>query len=77
MGTIACDGWTNAANESIWDFLIHTPDHKEYLWCKNLSEESHTGIFLAKELEEIIKQIGPEKFFCRGIKHPKCSQDNY
>jgi hypothetical protein len=33
------------------------------LWClKNLSEESHTGVFLAKEIEDIIKQIGPEKF---------------
>jgi len=33
------------------------------LWClKNLSEESHTGVFLAKELEEVIKQVGPENF---------------
>ncbi|EXX67902.1 hypothetical protein RirG_110040 [Rhizophagus irregularis DAOM 197198w] len=59
----ACDGWTNAANESIWNFLIHTPACKEYLWClKNLSDESHTGMFLAKELEEVIEQIGSEKF---------------
>ena len=29
---------------------------------KNLSEESHTGVFLAKELEEVIKQVGPENF---------------
>ncbi len=33
------------------------------MWClKNLSDESHTGIFLAKEMDEIIEQIGPEKF---------------
>ncbi|GBC02445.1 hypothetical protein RclHR1_04630001, partial [Rhizophagus clarus] len=61
--TLLCDGWTNAANESIWNFLIHMPDYKEYLFClKNLSEESHTGVFLAKEIEDIIKQIGPKKF---------------
>ncbi|GET04510.1 ribonuclease H-like domain-containing protein [Rhizophagus clarus] len=59
----AYDEWTNMANESIWNFLIHISDHKEYLWClKNLSEESHTGIFLAKEIKDIIKQIDPEKF---------------
>ncbi|PKB98047.1 hypothetical protein RhiirA5_427920 [Rhizophagus irregularis] len=40
----ACDGWTNSANESIWNFLIHTPDHEEYLWClKGLPSESHSS----------------------------------
>ncbi|GES77206.1 ribonuclease H-like domain-containing protein [Rhizophagus clarus] len=61
--TMSCDGWTNSANESIWNFLIHTSDHEEYLWClKDLSSESHTGEFLAKTIEEIIEKIGPEKF---------------
>ena len=33
------------------------------MWClKNLSDESHTGAFLAKKMDEIIKQIVPEKF---------------
>jgi len=33
------------------------------LWClKNLSDKSYTGIFLAKEMDEIIKQIESEKF---------------
>ena len=33
------------------------------MWClKNLSDESHTDIFLAKEMDKIIEQIGPEKF---------------
>ena len=33
------------------------------MWClKDLSESSHTGTFLAKELEEIIEQIGAERF---------------
>ncbi|GES82069.1 ribonuclease H-like domain-containing protein [Rhizophagus clarus] len=46
--TLSCDRWTNVANESIC--LIHMPDHKEYLWClKNLSEESHTSVFLQKK----------------------------
>ncbi|CAG8628466.1 16073_t:CDS:2 [Rhizophagus irregularis] len=58
-----CDGWTNSANESIWDFLIHTLNHKEYLWClKDLSSESHTGEFLAKTIDEIIDEIGPANF---------------
>ncbi|CAB4413287.1 unnamed protein product [Rhizophagus irregularis] len=61
--TLSCDGWTNSANESIWNFLIYTPNHKEYLWClKDLSSESHTGEFLAKTIEEIIDDIGLAKF---------------
>ena len=50
-------------NQSVWNFLIHTSDHNEYLWClKELSESSYTGSFLAKEIEEIIEQIGAENF---------------
>ncbi|CAB4404603.1 unnamed protein product [Rhizophagus irregularis] len=61
--TLSCDRWINSANESIWNFLIHTPNHKEYLWClKDLSNESHTGEFLAKTIEEIIDEIGLAKF---------------
>jgi len=51
------------ANESIWNFLIHTPKRIEYLWClKDLSSESHTGKFLAQTIEEILKKIGSSKF---------------
>ncbi|CAG8853174.1 5335_t:CDS:1, partial [Gigaspora margarita] len=54
-----CDGWTNNLNESIWNFLIYTPDHCEYLWClKNLSDQSHTGVLIAEELKKIIETIG-------------------
>ncbi|GES94625.1 ribonuclease H-like domain-containing protein [Rhizophagus clarus] len=61
--TLSCDGWTNSANESIWNFLIHTSNHREYLWClKDLSNTSHTGEFLAEIIEEIIDKFGPAKF---------------
>ncbi|GES85533.1 ribonuclease H-like domain-containing protein [Rhizophagus clarus] len=61
--TLSCDGWTNSANESIWNFLIHTSNHREYLWClKDLSNTSHTGKFLAEIIEEIIDKFGPAKF---------------
>ncbi|GET02621.1 ribonuclease H-like domain-containing protein [Rhizophagus clarus] len=61
--TLSCDGWTNSANESIWNFLIHTSNHREYLWClKKLSNTSHTGEFLAEIIEEIIDKFEPAKF---------------
>ncbi|CAG8830745.1 44488_t:CDS:2, partial [Gigaspora margarita] len=54
--TIACDGWTNNLNESIWNFLIYTPDRCKYLWClKNLSNESHTGVLIAEEIKKILE----------------------
>lgn len=44
--TIACDGWSNASNNSIWNFVIYTPDHCQYLWClRNLSNEDIPGNF--------------------------------
>jgi hypothetical protein len=50
-------------NESIWNFVIHTPDHQEYLWSlKNLSSNRHTADFLAEQIEEIINKIGKNKF---------------
>jgi len=43
--------------------VIHTPEHHEYLWSlRNLTKESHTKDLLAKEIEQIIEIIGPNKF---------------
>ncbi|CAG8709237.1 40881_t:CDS:2, partial [Gigaspora margarita] len=55
---ITCDGWTNLSNESIWGFLIYTPDHCKYLWSlKDLLAQSHTTSLIAEELEKIIEII--------------------
>ncbi|CAG8594516.1 23700_t:CDS:2, partial [Gigaspora margarita] len=61
--TIASDGWSNPSNESIWNFVIYTPDRCQYLWyLRNLSNERHTQELLAEEISNILKKIGPEKF---------------
>ena len=53
----------NPLGESIWNFVIYTPEHHEYLWSlRNLTKESHTKDLLAKEIEQIIEIIGPNKF---------------
>lgn len=57
------DGWSNPKQESLWNFVIHTPDHKDYLYeIKNLSNNSHTGEFLKSQILSIIEEIGYEKF---------------
>ena len=57
------DGWSNPANESIWNFVINTSDHREYLWSlRNLSHQHHTADFLAEQIEEIIDKIEVSKF---------------
>ena len=49
--------------ESIWNFVIHTPDHREYLWSlKNLSHQYYTVNFLGEQIEEIIDKIGANIF---------------
>ena len=50
-------------DESIWNFVIHTPNHHEYLWClRNLTDSSHTKELLAEEMEHVINAIGAYKF---------------
>ncbi|CAG8854579.1 5798_t:CDS:2, partial [Gigaspora margarita] len=61
--TIACDGWSNPSNESIWNFVVYTPARCQYLWSlRNLSSERHTQEFLAEEITNILEKIGTEKF---------------
>ena len=39
-----------------------TPSRKEYLFqLKDLSEDSHTGEYLAKVIGEVIEKVGPNK----------------
>ncbi len=60
---IACDRWSNPSNESIWNFVIHTDDHREYLWSlKNFSNQSHTSELLTNEIQDVIEKLGPKKF---------------
>ncbi len=48
---------------SIWSFVIYTPDHQQYLYTlKNLSEERHTGEFLYQQIEQVLVEIGSDKF---------------
>ncbi len=55
---IACDGWSNPSNESIWNFVIHTDDHREYLWSlKNFSNQSHTSELLTNEIQDVIEKL--------------------
>lgn len=50
-------------NESIWNFVVHTSDHQEYLWSlKNLSNNCYTADFLAEQIEDVINKIGKDKF---------------
>ncbi|CAG8500028.1 33711_t:CDS:10 [Gigaspora margarita] len=61
--TIACDGWSNPSNESIWNFIIYTPGRNQYLCSlQNLSNERHMQELLADEIINILEKISPEKF---------------
>ena len=60
---LACDGWSNPSNESIWNFVIHTTDRHQYLWSlRNLSGERYTQELLAEEIRQVLEKIGPQKF---------------
>jgi hypothetical protein len=57
------DGWTDPSGKSLWNFIIHTADNHEYLWkLKDLSHLSHTSQLLKESIQEILEEIGNEKF---------------
>ncbi|CAB4440154.1 unnamed protein product [Rhizophagus irregularis] len=61
--TLVLDGWSSAKNRSLWNFIILTPECKEYMYClSNFTDYSHTGDFLAGKIEDILNKVGPEKF---------------
>jgi hypothetical protein len=60
---IGFDGWTSPLGQSLYVFLIMTPDRKEIIHCiKDLSADSHTANFLADQLNEVITEVGAEHF---------------
>ena len=61
--TIAMDGWTDPTNRQLYNFILMTPNRREYLWAiEDVSSESVTGEFLANNVEKIINIIGQNKF---------------
>ena len=57
------DGWTSPLGQSLYAFVIMTPERKEIIHCiKNLSANSHTATFLADQLNEVITEVGAENF---------------
>ncbi|GBC39358.2 ribonuclease H-like domain-containing protein [Rhizophagus irregularis DAOM 181602=DAOM 197198] len=60
--TLALDGWTNPNGVSVYNYVILTPDREQYLYALyDYSGDHHTGDFLASQITDIIKKIGPEK----------------
>ncbi|CAG8852197.1 1503_t:CDS:2, partial [Gigaspora margarita] len=57
------DGWTSPRGDSLYNYIITTPDCHEYLYAiADYSGEHQTGNFIANKISEIIEQIGPHHF---------------
>jgi len=60
---LALDGWMSPRNVSIWNFIIHTPTRKQFLYqLKDLSSENHTADYIASQIEDVVNRIGSSKF---------------
>ena len=57
---LICDGWSNLRNEAILNFVVTTPNPILYK-TMTTGEESHTGKFMAKVMNEVIDKLGPKK----------------
>jgi len=59
---LGIDGWTNPNGSSIWNYVITTSNHYEYLYkLDDLSSNSHTRLYLASKIKEIMEKIGPHR----------------
>ena len=57
------DGWTSPLGQSLYAFVIITPDRKQIIHSvKNLSTDSHTANFLADQINEVITDVSVETF---------------
>ena len=63
MLKLGFDGWTSLLGQSLYVFVIITPERKEIIHSiKNLSANFHTSKFLADQLNEVITNVGAENF---------------
>lgn len=60
--TMVSDAWTNCRNESIVNYVLNTSSGKSLFWASNHTGiESHTGAFIASEMNKMITSIGVGK----------------
>ena len=68
------DGWTSLLGQSLYAFVIMTPERKEIIHCiKNLSANSHMATFLADQLNKVITEVGAENFAAVVSDHASCA----
>src|SRR5438094_810245 len=59
---LALDSWSFPNYKSIWNFTILTPCRKEYvIQLVDLSDDSHTGVYIAEKIKNICNWIGVSK----------------
>lgn len=56
------DGWSNLKNEPIINIVLTTPTPVLYKIIET-GKESHTGEYMASEMDSVIKEVGPQKVF--------------
>lgn len=63
MFYLVLDGWSSGKNHSYWNFIIITPERKEYLYqlC-DFSDESHTGSFITEQIANVLEKVGSNRF---------------
>ncbi|CAG8756850.1 8508_t:CDS:1, partial [Racocetra persica] len=57
------DRWSSPANELLYNFIISTPDRKEYLYAiLDFSDAIQTGEFLSSQIFRIVDKVDTDKF---------------
>ncbi|GES96156.1 ribonuclease H-like domain-containing protein [Rhizophagus clarus] len=61
--TLSIDRWTSLTHNSIYNYIVTTPDRQKFLLeLKDYSQGSTTGDFLADQISSIVEKTGVEKF---------------
>ncbi|MEN9638152.1 MAG: hypothetical protein RLZZ262_20, partial [Bacteroidota bacterium] len=63
---LATDGWTNALNDAIINYIALSPQKTLFLESVPTQEQSHTAEFIATDIERVF-QAFPKTNFCGAI----------
>ncbi|OWZ22372.1 hypothetical protein PHMEG_0002930 [Phytophthora megakarya] len=69
---LSTDGWSDANNTSIVNFMLVSPTMKPVFWSSvNTGEEEHTGVYIAacidRVIEEVETAIGRKRAICAVV----------
>ena len=57
---LTSDGWTDAQNRPLLNFILCSPRGQKFLHVLDTSGHEKTGAYIAEQLSQVIQDVGPQ-----------------